>query len=155
MKYNMKFFILMSSFLLFAFSAVAEFNRKEKRPEYFIPEKEIAKTPVFVGEPLQRRKSSPDTVAHISAKYNNVPAKKTINNAIQYMDTAENKIVSGQNNKDKTPPVGMEFPRFQKVYDEYHQDILVMKKRGYLPVNQKLKEDLDKMSGDERFLVTD
>ena len=93
--------------------------RQDKRPEYFIPEKEIAKTPVFVSDP----------------KANNA-AKKSA-------ETAQNSAEF------------MKSPRFQKIYEEYHNDVLQMKKTGKLPVNQKLKDDLSKMSGDERFEVID
>lgn len=127
----MKYFILMSSFLLFAFSAEAEFNRQERRPDYFIPEKEIVKTPVFFVQPMPQKKTSADTIAHIEANKNLPATSKT------------------------TPPVGMKEPRFQKIYKEYHNDVLTMKKTGFLPVNERLRDDLKKMSGDERFEVID
>jgi len=131
MRYNMKYFILMSSFLLFAFSAAAEFNRQEKRPDYFIPEREIVKTPVFFTQPMPQKTVSSGMAAHTGANKNSSTTNK------------------------KTPPVGMKEPRFQKIYKEYHNDVLTMKRTGFLPVNEKLRDDLKKMSGDERFEVGD
>ena len=153
MEYNMKYFILMSSFLLFAFSAGAEFNRQEKRPDYFIPEKEIVKTPVFVVDGPRRDKASSDTVAHISAKKNNNIANRA-ENMMQYTKTEVNDSNKISNNGEK-PSAEMKNPRFQTVYDEYHNEILIMKKKGHLPENERLKDDLNKMSGDERFEVVD
>ena len=147
----MKYFILMSSFLLFAFAAKAEFVRQEQRPDYFIPEKEIVKTPAFVVEPQRPNNGSAETIAHISAKDNSV--KKIPQR--QIMTTDQNQEIGAARTQEDTRGTKMKIPHFQKKYDEYHKDILTMKNSKRLPSNPQLKEDLSKMSGEERFEVPD
>lgn len=147
----MKYFILMSSVLLLAFKASAEFTRQEQRPDYFIPEKEIVKTPVFVVEPQRPNNVSAETIAHISAKDNSV--KKIPQR--QIMTTDQNQEIGAARTQEDTRGTKMKIPHFQKKYDEYHKDILTMKNSKRLPSNPQLKEDLSKMSGEERFEVPD
>lgn len=145
MGFSMKYFILMSSFLLFSFATQAQFARQEQRPEYFIPEREIVKAPSVVVEP-QRSKNSSEAITHISA--NTGKPQKSENPS---KTTAH---ISPQTDKSQTAS-NMKVPHFQKKYDEYHKDILTLQKTRRLPANQKLKDDLSKMSGNERFEVGD
>ena len=150
----MKKFILMSSFLLFSFAARGEFVRTEKKPDFFIPEKEISKPSYFVKETKRFERASSDTVAHISSRNG---AEQANDAPVSFSPAAYKNRPKINNNKKQNAPEdeGLEIPHFQKKYDEYHEDILKMKKTGRLPTNKTLENDLKKMSGEKRFEVSD
>ncbi len=148
----MKYFILLSSFLLFIQPVQAEFVRKQKRPAYFIPEvefqrKEIIPTPVK-NTTQNRNINSNNHITRQNNKYQNsvkqqkeVPQKETSQKAEEQPKT--------YSNKENTE---FSIPQYQQIYDIYHQDMLKFKKTRHLPHNQALENDLNK-SSKNRFIV--
>lgn len=148
----MKYFLLMSSILLLPFSADAEFVRKEKRPEFFVPESAFSrqeKLPEITAQNSVAKQVGDNNnritrpVAEKPAK----PQKLTKNSSIKTTkhDTSSTDDVTQRKFKEM-----QKTPEYQKKYDEYFDDINKLKRTGYLPANPSLQKDLMKMDGSER-----
>jgi hypothetical protein len=156
----MKYFLLMSSILLLPFSADAEFVRKEKRPEFFVPESAFSrqeKLPEITTQKSTTKQVSNNNNKITSCRNNRItrpvaeepakPQKLTKNSSIETTkhDMSPTDDVTQRKFKEM-----QKTPEYQKKYDEYFDDINKLKRTGYLPANPSLQKDLMKMDGSER-----
>ena len=141
----MKYFLLMSSILLFAFDADAEFVRKERKPDFFVPEsaykQDVPLAPIKYQEPK-------DTDVHVATRKVEVP--ESTHEEVRKEEIAETNPQNEDAGQEK-----MTEPEYQKIYDKYHENMLKYKRTRRLPKDPELEKDLAKMNSDEVFEVKD
>ena len=105
----MKYFLLMSSILLFAFDANAEFFRKERKPDFFVPEsaykKNVPLAPIKYQEPK-------DMDVHVATR------KADVSESAYEDARKEEKSDTKAQNQDADQEKMIE-PEYQKIYDNY------------------------------------
>lgn len=109
-----------------AFTAQSRYVRKQRQPDFFMPEK------VHFNQPEK------------------LPAlpKKEVIKKVQKKETSIAEIKS----EAKTESVVF-VPEFQRKFDDYNHDISYISRSGEIPQNELLTADLAAMNSNARFLV--
>lgn len=137
----MRFFLLMSSFLLFVETADAQIIRTQKQPDFFIPAEALSQGEKLPPANFGTRHNDEKTIAHISK---DKPVRKQTARIPQ----------SSSKEKEKEEPQQLSgTPEYQTKYDIYTKDIDVLKKTGNLPNRPDLNKDLKKMQTNEALII--
>ena len=126
-------------FLIFgSFSANAfEYVRQRPKPNFFVPSADISKNSKYVAPQYGK--------AAVDAKNNGIHKK------IKYRETfvpKEDKPTPQLLKKSKSTG-----PDYQNKYQEYLKDVDVIKDKGYVRESRELKDDLSKMSSEQRIRI--
>ena len=140
----MRYFLIMSSFLLFCGGADAQIVRTQKQPDFFVPEAAMSHGEKLPPAKFRTRESSSETISHISA---DTPIRKQTARVPQ---TAKKEKKKKENPKELSGT-----PEYQKKYDIYHSDVETLKKTGNLPNRPDLNNDLGKMRTNEALIIVE
>ncbi len=157
-----KLFLFSAVSAIFAFSLLAQaaqpgrYVRKQLKPNFFIPEKDLdytEKLPEFNYYPEAslpkaiRPNSEPEQVIKV-IKAPEQDVAKTVEQAALPQQTESPYIEYDKNEL-------AQIPEYKQKYDDYINDLKEIAKSGKLPENPRVAFDLMKMSTNARLVVTD
>ena len=145
----------LSAAILFSTLAGAEspgrYVRKQLKPNFFIPPKELDHTEKQVIKIIKAPQEIP-AVTEVRQTADAPAALPLPENVPDISsDTAEIKSEYIEYNKDELAQI----PEYKQKYADYINDLKVIAETGQVPENPRVVFDLTKMSTNERLVVTD
>ena len=127
-------------------SAFAEYQRKQLKPDFFIPEAALPQPeklpPIKIPEPAEEEES----VVQVSQR----PVSSSNINPVQSAEKSRNESAVPLSAHPEAPSFKLSnMPEYKHKYDDYITDLKYIAETGKYPQNQALQNDLSKMSSDE------
>lgn len=135
-----------------------EYIRKQLKPSFFIPEKELDSTeklPEFNYYPEEEKKPLKAEILEISDEVDmtsELPEDTATSSLPAPLNAEKPKIVESEYLKYSKEELAS-LPEYKQKYDDYVSDLKIIAETGKTPENKRLAEDLAKMSTNNRIIV--
>lgn len=115
-----------------------EYVRKKVNPNYFVPQNDVSKKYKYAIPKYEEGVNYSENIG----VHNKVQYRESYIPEVEYAETKNNNLGNGSLNPD-----------YQNKYQEYLKDVDVIKEKGYVGDSEELKNDLSKMTSEQRIRI--